>query len=931
LQVLSGNDLPETASSANFGSSIAIRNFRILIGASDEDIKDPSIGNAGAVYVFDWEPMLSDPVRYDARVDGNPRTNARFGSSVDIGAGFYLVGEPGAGRGAAYSIPFDTPEPVKPITDPGVTLVVPSGIAASDGTIPDRIQVRWTDEADDEDGYRVYRSIEGGAFESLAEVSANFEFYDDFAAAPGDAYTYCVTAFAAASEGTDETDLTACDIGWRPANGTIAGRVAVGDGAGTDEAEVCLVPDPNRGMLFDGVGGYVEAAIATNDDETDPLSFTGDFTIETWIRPQNKSGIRYIVARDSAYSLALNGTDLRFTVVEETVQGAADTVFVDRPVSLSLGTWYHVAAVRDKNNVTLYLDGNAVGATYTSSVPATGGGRDTLTIGQSIDRQETNVGWFEGEIDELRIWSIAKTEAEVRDNRRAVLSGNEEGLVGYWPLDQGLRLVAPDVTESANHGRLLNGVYLTDAGAELKVCGVTGSDGNYSIPRIRYGKSTEFNVIPTRPGREFSPSFKKITLSTESPVQNEVFFSDITAYAVSGFVQYEDMVGGETLTCPVPDVVMHVAKDKIAGDDNVKDVTGDDGGYAVAVDPSVDDNDTWFFIPQYEAPTNDELVHTFNPGFAELAVTGPVSGLNFVDERRQTLSGNFTGGNPETCAQDIGTATILIRTEDGCYNRTLTVHSGPAGGPLGEDEFANGFFNVDLPPLNYLVEVVDVQGASERAEDISEFFDKLGAVEVDLRNGDTERNLIYRAPLTLRIASFPDIGGAEWGENSACPVIEQKVGDVVVRSLPSVPIIPEFGGESLEISVVEDYGDGNLCKVEEGTVTIFDAISDRVDSDSTLTLGQDSVYTVIGVSPNIFSGARIQGVDRSFQKPITVVAQVEGRPSLTETRWAIVEGSRERAATFVSATTEEFPLLMLHDPPGSNSSAFIEEGTSMCS
>ncbi|NNE36267.1 MAG: hypothetical protein HKN13_13595, partial [Rhodothermales bacterium] len=103
------------------------------------------------------------------------------------------------------------------------------------------------------------------------------------------------------------------------------------------------------------------------------------------------------------------------------------------------------------------------------------------------------------------------------------------------------------------------------------------------------------------------------------------------------------------------------------------------------------------------------------------------------------------------------------------------------------------------------------------------------------------------------------------------------------------------------------------------------------DKDSTIALSDGPVkYETIGASPNIFSGARIQGVDRSFQKPITVVAQVEGRKSLVDTKWAIVEGFRERAATFVSAVTEEFPLLILHDPPGSNSYAFIEKGNTMC-
>jgi hypothetical protein len=146
-----------------------------------------------------------------------------------------------------------------------------------------------------------------------------------------------------------------------------------------------------------------------------------------------------------------------------------------------------------------------------------------------------------------------------------------------------------------------------------------------------------------------------------------------------------------------------------------------------------------------------------------------------------------------------------------------------------------------------------------------------------------------------------------------------------------VAVLDEYEFAALEISVTENYGNGQTCVVNDGTVTIFDAIADRAAVDSTRTLSGGVVaYSTFGASPNIFSGMRIDGVDRSFQKPITFVAQVEGRPALMETRWAIVNGFRERAATFVSATTQEFPLMILHDPPGSNSSAFIEEGSTVC-
>ena len=894
---------------SDYGAALAIRGTTVMVGAPGEAVFDRT--NAGAAYVYAWrDGALEDETRYDAGAADDPSTNARFGTSVDVAADGFLVGAPDekGRRGAVYAIAQDFVQPPNPLTPVDVDLVLPSNVMASDGTTPDRIQIRWSDEAENEDGYVIYRSTDGGAFDRLAEVSADIEFADDFSAAPGESYTYCVASFSLAPY--TESDR-ACDIGWRPPNGTIAGRVFAAGGAGTDDAVVCLSPSLNRGLLLDGAGGYVEAVLDSATVEDPALAFADDFTIEAWIRPESVTGLRPILTRDSSFSFAVNDGDLRFTVVES--DG------VERPytagVSLPAGAWAHVAVVREKDNsVQFYVDGARV-ATDTSPERLARPKADSTMLW--IGRAGDGASFFSGEIDEVRVWSIARTTAEIAGSRRAALTGMEESLEGYWPLDDGARRVVPDITRSANHGTLVAGVYATDQGADLDVCGRTAEDGNFSIARVRYGDTTEFDVIPTRQGRAFTPGFKKITLSTDSPVQNEVFFNDVTAYTVAGVVKYEDVVGGDTLSCPVPNVTIHVDKGDLPSDDNVKTTTGADGRYAVSVDPSSTPADTWFVMTS--GPTTTDAPHTFLQSVRELEVRADTFGVDFLDTERSVLTGNYSGGDPNTCGMDIGTAEIRIYTQDGCYDRRLTVDSAQDAGA----------FSLALPPLEYLVEVTPQGDAPpERAEDIAAFFKELGAVEVDLTGGDAERNLTYRAPLTLEVTGLePPVSCT----SSGLTVSDQ---NGVLRVLPNVAVFEPFEGKALAIRVTEDYGDGQTCNVNEGTVTVFDGIADRIDADSTLAIEDfddgEVEYTTFGASPNIFSGARIEGVDRSYQKPITVVAEVEGRPALVETQWALVNGYRERASTFVSAATEEFPLMILHDPPGTSSYAYVEEGSTMC-
>jgi Concanavalin A-like lectin/glucanases superfamily/FG-GAP repeat/Secretion system C-terminal sorting domain len=912
-------------STAGFGWSVSIRGDVILVGAPFATPASGGFVSSGAAYVYSLASIEADDFdprfAYDARTGaGSLAGSAHFGTSVSLGDDFYLIGAPDEdGGGAVYAIAFDTTPVVGPPPPEDTVLLAATGVSASDGRAPDRIQIRWTDEAEKEDGQIVYRSRIGGELERLAEIEADVVFYDDFSAAPGDAYTYCVSAYAASGGEILESDK-ACDIGWRPANGTIAGLVAPAHGGATEGVDVCLSPSPNAALLLDGLGGYLQG-IAPED-----AVMPAQFTIEAWVRLHGSgSGEQFIAVRDSSFALALVDGDIQ---IETRVSGGTGLESYTVDSNLAPGAWHHIAVTRDvASDTRAYVMGAQVGTTKDGALLLnTAEAGDTLRIGRNGLSGESD-GFFSGEIDEVRLWSHAKTAAQLSAAYPSVLQGDEEALVGYWPLDQGARLVAPDVSESAIHVNFLGGAYIAAIGAPVAVCDVTDSEGQFSLSQIRYGETTEFKVVPAMGVREFEPGFAKVTLATDSPVQNQVFFVDVTAFTVTGSTQYTD-AGPNAFTCPAPRVGIHVSKDGVVLDETLKATTGADGSFAIALDPSEDHTDPWILTPRFTGGVNAQgeqvtIVHSYTDSELSLVVEDNIFDLLFEDNFRNTLSGSFSGGDPDPliCQKDVGIAELHIYTQDGCYDRVIEVNSQA----MGAGDF-NIDFSLGLPPLEYLVDVVSVKdGSGTPLTDVEEFFQDLGTREVDLTQGDAELNLTYRAPLVFIVA------GLEPPPMCALTGIDQLDDGQVIRTLPNVATLGEYEFRDLTFSVSEDYGGGSLCPVNDGTLTIFDAISDRVDADSTISLENGVAnYTVIGTSPNIYSGARIGGVDRSFQKPITVVAEVEGRDPMTVTEWAIVEGFRERAATFVSATTEEFPLLIVHDPPGSNSYAYVEEGSTFC-
>jgi hypothetical protein len=171
-------------------------------------------------------------------------------------------------------------------------------------------------------------------------------------------------------------------------------------------------------------------------------------TVEMWYKPDatqnyyctlwytrgasNNSGVQYD-----------RWTDV--TKIKGVWNGTAGTgLSTVKPVA---GQWNHVALVVTPSNKTLYINGVAFDQTGTyTNFPF-----DAITY----------LGWdaavanrtLKGLIDEVRIWSVARTAQELQDNKFVKLTGSETGLVAYYKFDD----KATAATNSSSNGSPLNG------------------------------------------------------------------------------------------------------------------------------------------------------------------------------------------------------------------------------------------------------------------------------------------------------------------------------------------------------------------------------------------------------------------------------------------------------------------------------------------
>ena len=214
-------------------------------------------------------------------------------------------------------------------------------------------------------------------------------------------------------------------------------------------------------LRFDGVDDYVDLGLSP--------SF-GAHTIEAWVRLSASpvSDNRNIVGPQGAdVNGCFTGANLnlvgglggqRFSYNVGRPGCGNDSAITSDPVTA--GVWHHLAGTWDGSAMRFYLDGNLVG---TQSVSVYGP-FDRMLIGAYWDHySETPVGFFPGDVDEIRLWNRARTQAEIRESSCLILSGSETDLIGYWRLDEGVGQTVFDASPTTADGTLGSNPDLPDS------------------------------------------------------------------------------------------------------------------------------------------------------------------------------------------------------------------------------------------------------------------------------------------------------------------------------------------------------------------------------------------------------------------------------------------------------------------------------------
>jgi len=126
---------------------------------------------------------------------------------------------------------------------------------------------------------------------------------------------------------------------------------------------------------------------------------------------------------------------------------------------LRLNQWCHIAAVSGKDGMKFYFNGLMIGANpYTGSFSTLNNGNQNF-FGKSTHVQSITPN-FHGQMDEIRVWKVARTQQQIQENMHRRLTGNEKDLVALWNFDAG---DARDVSPNGYHGELLGDAHCVEA------------------------------------------------------------------------------------------------------------------------------------------------------------------------------------------------------------------------------------------------------------------------------------------------------------------------------------------------------------------------------------------------------------------------------------------------------------------------------------
>ncbi|MBL7942901.1 MAG: hypothetical protein JNM00_09050, partial [Flavobacteriales bacterium] len=193
--------------------------------------------------------------------------------------------------------------------------------------------------------------------------------------------------------------------------------------------EICLdgIDQDCNGIADDSDSGTVMAFDGQDDYFTicNPVGNCQFYSKEAWIYIEGTSATQHLISSmDAPFWLS----NLRLTA-----GGSYNYYNQQDPNPLPLNTWVHVAVTfgYPSSIMKLYVNGNLVASGY---------GNLSYGYEVAVGALPNGTGFFDGRMDEVRVWGVERSQAEIQAFMNVSLSGSEPNLLRYYNFETDLAL-----------------------------------------------------------------------------------------------------------------------------------------------------------------------------------------------------------------------------------------------------------------------------------------------------------------------------------------------------------------------------------------------------------------------------------------------------------------------------------------------------------
>ncbi len=752
-------------------------------------------------------------------------------------------------------------------------------------------------------------------------------------------------------------------VGFRYPTGIVNGNITYSGGVAVPDVKVVAEKySGNNGnsLYFDGTD-YVEVPHGNY------LEVDSAMTLSGWFKFEALDQFAVIMEKSGSYGIHIAVDGSGYFYIKNAADHSEHQVSIPAS-SITTGNWVNITGTYSQatRKIAVYINGDSVNARILS--PSLTGIRAS-SFELSIGRQaSTENHYYQGYMDETKLFNRALSAQEVRREAGAVSATNANGLIAYWKMFVGIGNNMYDASHEGstyhkNDGTIYGANWTTDipSTTQLGFAGYTDANGNYSINGIGYsGTGENFNIIPsiTLGGavHEFDPSARTLFIGEGNTVQNNIDFEDISSFSFSGNVRFlfDDVEGVPFQSSGSEGIRLYLDGTTVITGANSLPFETDQNGF-FDVDVPIGQHFIEFRKNGHVFRDEGRFPATSTWDFQE-----DLAGVEIWDSTTHTLIGKVVGGTFEAekpvgfdkTVNNIGKAMFTLTSEDGKIIRNI------------ESDSLTGEFVINLPPKKYIsssvkwvANSVDIINSGDIAPlDLADVFAYNGTYEEDsIFVNDTLvgiDSVFYHVRKDFVHREVPQlvVGDTSGSGISGEMFYQFNRGDTIINiDLSTLPFPAFFSAKDyvLKMTAAEVYT--NLDNAETDTVVVTDGqitVNNNIglgfyvdENGSNVEYGIPEVidlntgtlnYTFRAMDPNINEVTSAGLEHTSFTKQLSVTLEVGSysvswpNPAMpTEAFPAYVLGAKAIGNSFVTKAPPVVDVI-LRDPPGSNSYAFWE-------